>query len=149
MTNLEYLVSKEKINENDCICIASYQCKYDSSCKDLKCEKCEFANDVELCVQVLLKEHKETIKLTLHEKCILESLPNDYKYITRDKSGDLCIYKHEPLKYQDVWILQAGHNGLRALELFKHLFKFIKWEDNEPYKIEDILNNCEVVENVD
>lgn len=148
MTNLEYLVSKEKINVGNCLCMASYQCKYDSSCKDVKCEKCEFVNDIELCVQTLLEEHKEPIKLTLHEKCILESLPNDYKYIARDNGGELYIYKHEPVKHQYSWILQTVHDRDYEL-LFNHLFKFIKWEDDEPYKIENILNDFEVVENVD
>lgn len=149
MTNLEYLVSKEKINENDCICIASYQCKYDSSCKDVKCEKCEFANDVELCVQTLLEEHKEPIKLTLHEKCILESLQNDYQYIARYQNGDLFIYKHKPIRECDTWYLPNQFAGFRSMNIFKDLFKFVKPEDELPYMIEDILNNCEVVENVD
>ena len=149
MTNLEYLVTRESIDNSGTLCILAYMCKHKHSCKDVNCSDCEFRKDTELCVQVLLEEHKETIKLMLHEKCILESLPNDYKYIARDENGDLGIYKHEPLKCRSVWIPQAAHNGLRVLELFNHLFKFIKWEDNEPYKIEDILNNCEVGENVD
>ena len=32
------------------------------------------------------------------------------------------------------------------LNVFINLFPFIKWEDEEPTSIEDVLNNCEVVE---
>ena len=32
------------------------------------------------------------------------------------------------------------NNGLmRTFEFFNHLFQFIKWEDEEPYNIEDLL----------
>ena len=29
----------------------------------------------------------------------------------------------------------------------EQLFQFVKWEDKKYYVIEDVLNNCEVVEN--
>lgn len=29
---------------------------------------------------------------------------------------------------------------------FENLFKFIKWEDSAPTAIEDVLNNCEVID---
>ncbi len=142
MTNLEFYKDeiKKRLKHNGFIGDCAYQVyvKHYGYCP---------RNSEEWLFDWMLEEHKETIKLTLHEKCILESLPNDYKYIARDENGDLGIYKHEPLKCQSVWIPQAALNGLRVVELFNHLFKFIKWEDNEPYKIEDILNNCEVVEN--
>ena len=151
MTNLEFYKDelKEKVFRTGDIhlakCIGNGFLKF----AEEHLNEINFNGDPSKFVDWLLEEYKEPIKLTLHEKCILESLPNDYKYIARDENGDLCIYKHEPLKYQGVWILQAGHNGLRILELFNHLFKFIKWEDNVAYKVEDILNNSEVVENVD
>ena len=123
MTNLEYLVSKEKINVGNCLCMASYQCKYDSSCKDVKCGKCEFVNDIELCVQTLLEEHKEPIKLTQWEKDMLETRKNlDGLYrCTLENNLYFCDLKN------------------------KGYFKNVDLSKTA----EDILENCEVVEDVD
>ena len=142
MTNLEFYKDeiKKRLKHNGFIGDCAYQVyvKYYGYCS---------RNSEEWLLNWMLEEHKEPIKLTLHEKCILESLPNDYKYIARDNGGELYIYKHEPVKHQNSWILQTVHDRDCELQLFNHLFKFIKWEDDEPYKIENILNDFEVVEN--
>ena len=147
MTNLDKYFDELMRDKYPCELIRDIDVKYED------CDECPFDRDT-LCFcnkgkfkAWLLEEHKETIKLTLHEKCILESLPNDYKYIARDKDGELYIYKHKPIKDQILWLLQTADDRECKLQLFNHLFKFINWDDDEPYKIEDILKNCEVVEN--
>ena len=83
----------------------------------------------------LLWERKETPQLTEDEKVILRNLPKDYKWITRDKNGTICVFNGKPYKHRFVWDGQF----MGVLALFQHLFNFIKWEDEEPYSIEDLL----------
>ena len=65
----------------------------------------------------------------------------------RDKDGHLFCHERKPMKSKvDRMMFLSGGNFSRIP--FDNLFKFIKWEDG-PYRIEDILNNCEVVEDVD
>ena len=81
----------------------------------------------------LLWERKEP-KLTEDEKVILRNLPKDYKWIARDKNGCLYAYASKPKKGIIMW----ESDGLPMIP-FAHLFQFIKWEDEEPYSIEDLL----------
>lgn len=85
----------------------------------------------------VLWERKE-IKLTDDERAILRNLPNEYKYIARDSRGELYLYGNmKPQKnISDVWV-SGGYS--KKFDLFKHLFQFITWEDEEPYLISDLL----------
>lgn len=143
MTELEYMVSKGKINDSYGICGAARVCKYGvNNCKNVLCSQCEFDGNIQLCLEVLLAEHKEKIKLTKNEKAILESVDKDYKWIARDGNNNLYIYKSRAIKVDDWW------NGDRMTMFFgfNHLFQFIKFEDNEPTNIQELLENCEVEE---
>lgn len=92
-------------------------------------------------LQELLWERKEPIKLTDDEITILRNIDEEFKYIVRDGNGLLYIYKNKPDKtYDSCW-----GNGRGTCFGFKHLFQFIKWTDEEPYLIEDLLK--EVLEN--
>ena len=73
--------------------------------------------------------------LTEDEKAILRNIPKQYKWIVRDNSGALYIYVDRPKKYSDG----RTNYSLDCSNLFKHLFQFIKWEDEEPYSIEELL----------
>lgn len=69
------------------------------------------------------------MKLTETERIILENTSKEYKYITRDKCGDLYIYKTKPEKETTYWI----SNDIDCkFDMFCHLFQDIKWEDEEP-----------------
>ena len=85
----------------------------------------------------LLWERKDP-KITEDEKVILRNLPEKYKWIARDKNGLIFIYEKKPSKYDYSWI---GYND-KAFPYY-HLFQFIKWEDEEPYLIEDLLKGEE------
>ena len=82
----------------------------------------------------LLWERKEEPKLTEDEKVILRNVPKDYKWIARDKNGCLYAYTSNPKKEIIMW----ESDGLPMIP-FAHLFNFIKWEDEEPYSIEELL----------
>ena len=82
----------------------------------------------------LLWERKEKPILTEDEKVILKNLPKEYKWIARDIDGCLYVYASKPKKGITMW----ESDGLPMIP-FVHLFQFIKWEDEEPYSIEELL----------
>lgn len=86
----------------------------------------------------LLWERKETPKLTEDEKAILRNRPKDYKWIARDLSGLVYIFIERPEKGQAIW-----YGCGQPMIPFYHLFNFIKWEDKEPYSIENLLKGEE------
>lgn len=75
-------------------------------------------------------------RLTKDERVVLRNIPEKYKYIARDNSGELYIYKGKPYKEREEWYSLFRFN---ELNLFQDLFQFIKWEDEEPYNIEELL----------
>lgn len=99
----------------------------------------------------LLSEYKEPVKLTRLEYGILKFLLNDtgYRYIARNKYRheggvyNLYIFKDEPFEDSGVWC--SGRDSGNEFYVFNNLFAFVKWEDSKPTSIEDVLNNCEVV----
>lgn len=94
----------------------------------------------------LFSEYKEPIKLTHDEFAILKSIDTEYKWIARDMNFCLYAYDKKPIKSNVEWNANYNYGNYTGLIVFKHLFKFIKWEDEEPYNIQEILNNCEVID---
>lgn len=113
------------------------------------CDNCIFCNIEEHCSNVkvkwLLSEYKEPVKLTRFEQDVLKYLieKTQYRFIVREKSDNIYIYKRKPKKGIGAW---DSSTGMLNLNVFINLFPFIKWEDEEPTSIKDVLDNCEVVE---
>lgn len=95
-------------------------------------------------VKWLLSEYKEPIKLSKLEYDILKHLSDNtkYLYITRDRCNRLFLYGMEPTKGDGYW--QGKYYA--GMSAFNKLFQFIKWEDSTPTSINNVLNNCEVVD---
>lgn len=95
----------------------------------------------------LISENKEPIKLNRLEYEILKFI--EFGYIARDENGDLFTFWVKPKKVDDIWDCDIKNNTHYShdLTLFNKLFDFIKWEDAEPTLIQEVLNNCEVIEN--
>ena len=92
----------------------------------------------------LLEEYKEPIKLTKFEYEHLKVAKRErFNFIARDGDGRSFLYKNKPLKSSDEWIV-ASKDCCRILD---SLFKFVKWEDQYPWDIDEILSNCEVIKN--
>lgn len=112
------------------------------------CDNCIFCNIGEHCSNVkvkwLLSEYKEPIKLSKLEYDILKYLADNtkYLYITRDRCTGLFLYGMEPSKGDGCW----HGKSYAGIISFNKLFQFVQWEDEEPTSIEDVLKNCEVVE---
>ena len=91
----------------------------------------------EECIVIWLDEqHMEPIKLSDAERVILENIDKKYKWITRERDGRLHVHKNKPEK-GGCWCTEW--DSKTNFKLFKHLFQFIKWEDTEPYNIEELL----------
>ena len=88
---------------------------------------------------------KNVIKLpkkkefTDDELCVLKNIDKKYKWIARDKSGNLCIFDEKPNKNEEIW-----DNVIRSdfieLNCYNSLFNSILWEDEEPVYIDDYVD---------
>lgn len=121
-------------------------------CCETNCDYCSLYSEnstKEPCtikrIKWLLSEYKEPVKLTRFEHDVLKHLleKTQYRFIVREKSDNIYIYKRKPKKGTGAWDISSG---MQNLNLFVNLFPFIKWEDSEPTSIEYVLKNCEVIE---
>lgn len=117
-------------------------------CGGRRCSECGMSKERSNCtvarLKWLLSEYKEPVKLTELEHGILEYLleKRQYRFVVRERNDCLYIYKSNPKKEVDGWQSLSMSCGLCP---FNGLFEFVTWEDSEPTSIEDVLKNCEVV----
>jgi hypothetical protein len=106
-------------------------------CGVVTCSEC-----LRLSLMGLLEEYKEPIKLSKFEYEYLKvAKENGYNFITRDNDSCVFLYRNRPWKDELSW----DYSG-KFMIVFEELFKFVKWEDEEPYLIDEILANCEAIE---
>ena len=108
------------------------------NCSGLVCSECLRRSLLDL-----LEEYKKPVKLSKFEYEYLKVAKKEgFNFIARDNDGCVYLYTNIPtLKGTISW----GYNG-EFMIVFDELFKFVKREDEEPYNIDKILSNCEVVE---
>lgn len=75
--------------------------------------------------------------MTEQEKVILQNIDPQFKYIARDENGFLYVFADRPKKLSTYWNLDFDFAELGGLS---HLFENVKWEDEEPTLIKDLLN---------
>lgn len=115
------------------------------------CDNCIFCNMGEHCSNVkvkwLLSEYKEPVKLTEIEYYILKYVKEntEFKYLVRFKNGNLCAYSEKPFKDNQHRVWANKENVNSRLSMFNDLFEFINCEDSEPTSIQEVLSNCEVI----
>ena len=79
-------------------------------------------------------------KFTDDELCILRNIDKEYKWITKDRTGEIWIYADKPKKEDKIWNW-TKICSFKSLEMIKNsLFREIKWEDEEPVYIDDYVN---------
>lgn len=106
--------------------------------RDVNCSEC-----LRLSLLELLEEYKKPVKLSKFEYEYLKAAKeNEYNFIARDKNNNLYLYSNKPWKDEIYWYYED-----RITLVFVGLFKFVKWEDEKPWNIDNILANCEVIEN--
>lgn len=92
-------------------------------------------------------EPLETFKMTRLDYAMLKFVQKQgAKYICRDKSGLLNLFDEVPRNDSPSWVSRGRSDYFDTFT--KQLFQFVTWESQEYYVIEDVLNNCEVVEDV-
>lgn len=106
-------------------------------CGVVTCSEC-----LRLSLMNLLEEYKEPVKLTKFEYEYLKVAKKEgFNFIARDEDNRLYGTSEKPEKFNSTWASSGAYIGM-----FKSMFKFVKWQDEEPYNIDEILSNCEVMQ---
>lgn len=88
------------------------------------------------------------IELLPEDIMLLNLVDKKFKYVVRDKSGELFVFEKLPVKEKDcnAWVDNDGEfASLQAVS--EKALTFIKWEDKKPYKIKDLLGVNDYVSN--
>ena len=84
----------------------------------------------------LIWERKE---LTDREIEVLKALKTlGLEWLARDEDGEIFLYQDKPEKDSSCWYVDS-ESYWQPTKKDKDLFNFIKWEDEEPTKIDDLL----------
>lgn len=100
-----------------------------------KCNDCIlYPEEVKECRNELIEWLYAEVKpnLTAKERTFCEIFTKGY--IARDEDGDLYVYANEPLKEEVEW-----NADIDSIHLNDEYFPFIKWEDEKPWSIEELL----------
>lgn len=134
-------------NDEQCIFVRAFDIYLDNKdiMSDKEIETC-FINGSEFIWSYWMSELESlnpTIPLSKLEYELLKYyIEHGYQYIARDSDKRLFAYDTKPDKLQELWKVTER---IKRID-FGDLFSFVRWEDKKYYVIEDVLNNCEVVE---
>lgn len=81
---------------------------------------------------------REDLTITSAEKVLLENIDKKYQYIARNHDSTLFLFGDKPTKEKWMWV-RALDSYASSFTIYSHLFPMVKWEDDEPWKIEDLL----------
>lgn len=119
-----------------------------TDCDNINCEQCLFSKfdifarrcDDEALIQWAESEYVEKPTITSREKNFLDALLPNFKYIARDSNDRLCIYYNKPKRnsMDNYWIPDDDYYYYVSSNMYGSMFNFIKWEDKEPWSIEDL-----------
>lgn len=110
-------------------------------CDYLGCKNCAIGGE---CITGIKEwsesEYIEKPTITSKEKAFLNLLLPRWKYIVRDKNTSLYVFTTIPRKATDCWSVKDISNDYCHVfkDLLGEMFNFIKWEDEEPWSIEDL-----------
>lgn len=110
-------------------------------CDYLGCNNCAIGGD---CITRIKEwsesEYIEKPTITSKEMAFLNLLLPRWKYIVRDKNTSLYVFTTIPRKATDCWSVKDISNDYCHVfkDLLGEMFNFIKWEDEEPWSIEDL-----------
>ena len=81
---------------------------------------------------------KMTDNLYEFRKFVFKDLNKEgYKYIARDKNGELFAYANKPTKREKAWVYDGAYEtyAYQKISLVSTIFTDIKWEDEKPFRI--------------
>lgn len=112
-----------------CDCFKCDMCKFNDSTGEKSCrtKRYEWSES----------EYVEKPTITSREKNFLDALLSNCKYIARDKDNLLYVYYDKPIRGNKFWISDYASHDMPK-DMYGDVFSFIKWEDEEPWSIEDL-----------
>ena len=120
-----------------------------ASCGNTYCAECLFNSDKckERVREWAESEYIEKTVISKRDRAFLEYIREEYKFIARDKDGELFIYRTQPRRNEER--CNWTSNGCISLSVRHNVdFPMVKWGDCQPWFIED-LKKLEVVEEYD
>ena len=121
-------------------------------CNEISCVECLFceSHGADECNKMKKEwaesEYIEKPVISKKDRMFLEYLGKELKYIVRSKSDNLMAFQNSAEKREDGWAI--GFGALKSLQKLNIDFPMVKWEDDEPWLIED-LKKLEVVDEYD
>ena len=124
-------------------------------CDGCRCIDCALSENYECSNAVREWAESEYIEkpvISKMDRAFLDYLGEECKFIARDENGELFVYIGEPHKLIDCWEVDCCENVIceadKPLRMFNIDLPMIKWENCQPWLIED-LKKLEVVEKYD
>lgn len=119
-------------------------------CRCIDCSNCLFNCSYDCREQVRKWAESEYIEkpvISKRDRSFLDYINNKFVYVVRDKSGRLLVYSEKPIKKTRYYDSICGVTGSVGF-IFDIKLPMIRWEDNEPWLIEDLkkLEVCEEYE---
>lgn len=118
-----------------------------TGCDNCICENCVFSDtnggfgcEANM-IKWLYSEHVEKPKINKRTKMFFDAVETGW--VARDEDGQITLYNSVPIRDHLRWYNCAYNAGSEFVELaiFDFLtLDFIKWKDNEPWRVEDIRN---------
>ena len=117
-------------------------------CNNINCSQCLFyktdgygyyCDKEELMKWSESEVEKPTI--TSKEKAFLGLILSKWKYLARSEDKSLCVFDSLPIKGENGWYIEnisMCDYCYISQKLFGNMFNFIKWDDEEPWSIEDL-----------
>ena len=146
MKNIEYYKEKilDIVGRGDSVGV-DINTNEPEGCEFLGCEDCKLSGNCNNGLKLWCnEEYIEKPMLTKNEKKFLDIINPKYKYVTKNKNNILCLSVGIPIRTENDWI---GVNDCAYISenYFNGLFKFIKWDDEEPWQLDDLkkLEICE------
>ena len=144
MTNFEFY--KDEILAIEVMSTVAFSGGKIKNCNDTRCEQCLFSSkhNGKVCsinlTNWLYSEYTPPKPTITKQEFTLLSLMKP-GYIARDENNGLWWYSEKPQKCNCTW--EAKAHGLGKVNS-KHInisdpFPFIKWEDDEPWSVEELL----------
>lgn len=96
------------------------------------------ANNMDTACKIVWERKPELSEV---ERVILENVDKEYKWMAKDATGEIYLYKEKPVKSRGVWLL--GINKTASMHQFNDLFKMIDADAWEPTLIADLLDKDE------
>lgn len=93
------------------------------------------------CIERFLEwsEQEALPDLTELEEEILKAIDPVFKFIARDKYGKMFVYRQKPRKTENTWASKSIYTSLPL----PSLFDWVRFEDAEPWCIDDLVNRKE------